>query len=45
MDEVFAELGNEIEGEDGGTMTMSCETLTTHPVHPRCGCYVEHERS
>jgi len=45
MDEVDAELGDEIEGEDGGTMTVSYETLTNHPVHLRCGCYGEHERS
>jgi hypothetical protein len=45
MDEVFAELGDEIEGEDRGTMTVSYETLTNHPVYLRCGCYVEHERS
>jgi hypothetical protein len=41
----FAELGDEIEREDRGTMTMSFETLTNHSVPPRCGCYVEHERS
>ena len=41
----FAELGDEIEREDRGTMTISYETLTNHPVRPYCGCYVEHERS
>jgi hypothetical protein len=45
MVEVFAELGDEIERGNRGTMTISYETLTNHPVHPHCGCYVEHERS
>jgi hypothetical protein len=45
VDEAFAELGEEIQGEDGGTMTVRYETLTNPPTHPRCGCYVEHERT
>jgi hypothetical protein len=44
MDEVFAELGDGVEREERGTMTISYETLTTHSMHPRCACYVEHER-
>jgi HK97 family phage portal protein len=45
VDEAFAELGEEIEGEDGGTMAVRYETLTNPPTHPRCGCYIEHERT
>ena len=39
IDEVFAELGDGIEREDRGTITISYETLTTHPVRSRCGCW------
>ncbi len=39
IDEVFAELGDGIEREDRGTITISYESLTTHPVHSRCGCW------
>jgi hypothetical protein len=42
---VFAELGDETEGEDKGTMTVSYEILTNPPVQSRRGCYVEYERS
>lgn len=41
VDEVFVELGDEIEGEDGGTMTVGYEMLTNLSVHPMCECYVE----
>lgn len=43
IDEPFAQLGDELEGEDGGTKTISYETLHTPPLHPRDGCYVEYE--
>lgn len=43
VDEAFARLGDELEGEDGGIMTVSYEDILTPPTHPRCGCYLEHE--
>jgi hypothetical protein len=45
MDEVFAELGDEIERVGRGTMTISYETLMNHPAHSHCVCCVERERS
>lgn len=43
VNEAFAELGDELEGEDGGTMIVTYETLSNPPSHPRCGCFLEHE--
>lgn len=43
VDEACAELGDELEGEDGGTMAVTYETLSNPPSHPRCGYFLERE--
>ena len=43
VDEAFAELGEELEGADGGAMTVTYERVEAPSLHPRCDCFIEHE--
>lgn len=45
VNEAFTELGDELEGEDGGKITVGHKTLSNPPAHARYGCFVEHERT
>jgi HK97 family phage portal protein len=41
VDEAFASLGDELEGDDGGVFEVSYEDAETPPLHPRCNCFIE----
>jgi HK97 family phage portal protein len=36
----FANIGDEIEGDEGGVMALNYDTVLTPPLHPNCMCTI-----
>lgn len=40
LSDSFSQIGQEIEGEDGGLMAVSYENIENPPLHPNCRCTI-----